>query len=95
MSAKNPKHFIHASKPSYCVNDLANATKIKSYFVIIWATLVKMLESELLKNVSFVCITPSILDTDFNMGKNALVKPNTVAHKKKMNIYIYTEQLFL
>ncbi len=48
-----------------------------------------MLESELLKNVSFVCIT------DFNMGKNALVKPNTVAHKKKMNIYIYTEQLFL
>ncbi len=54
-----------------------------------------MLESELLKNVSFVSITPSILDTDFNMGKNALVKPNTVAHKKKMNIYIYTEQLFL
>ncbi len=113
MSAKYPKHFIHASKPSYCANDLANATKIKSAFVIIWATLVKMLLyysicnlfffkffvdrllSELFKNVSFVCITLSILDTDFNMGKNALVKPNTVAHKKKINIYIYTVHLFL
>ncbi len=31
------KHLIHASKPSYCVIYLANATKIKSIFVIVRA----------------------------------------------------------
>lgn len=37
----HPKHFIRASKPSYCVIKLATATKI-SCFVIMWAVLVKI-----------------------------------------------------
>lgn len=37
----HPKHLINAFKPSYCVSKLADATKMKSWFVIVWTELVK------------------------------------------------------
>lgn len=51
----HPKHLLHVSKPSYCVSYLANATKIKSVFVIVWATLVKMFRCFFTMEIFVIC----------------------------------------
>lgn len=51
--------------------------------------------SILQKNVTFVCVSLSILNYIFQQYIKYIGKINTVVHKKKMKIFIHTVHFFL